>query len=338
MKFGSFYPDEYRDSAYIIDYEELYKKGYRGIIYDIDNTLVRHGYPADDRAIALFKRLHSIGFKTITLSNNKEPRVKMFCDAADTPYIYKAGKPGVKGYMDSMRLMGTDSSNTLFIGDQIFTDVWGANRAGIHTILVKPIHPKEEIQIVLKRILERPILFFYLRKQKEAKNCIILIGFMGAGKTTVGRILAGMMGIDFIDTDTEIQNKCNMTIPEMFDNYGESYFREAEKSLIQSLNPTVLTVISCGGGCVADSENLRKLKELGKIIYLRADADTIEARLSNDSVRPLLMGNINERSEKIRKLLGKREDMYKAACDICVDTDGLSAFDVADYIKKLLKY
>lgn len=338
MKFSSFYPDEYLDSAYIIDYEELYKKGYRGIIYDIDNTLVRHGYPADDRSIALFKRLHSIGFKTITLSNNKEPRVKMFCDAVDTPYIYKAGKPGIKGYKDSMQLMGTDSSNTLFIGDQIFTDVWGANRAGIHTILVKPIHPKEEIQIVLKRVLERLVLFFYLKKQKQAVNCIILIGFMGAGKTTVGRLLAQTMGIDFVDTDTEIQNKCNMTIPEMFENYGEEYFRDAEKSLIQSLHPTVSSVISCGGGSVADSDNLRKLTELGKIIYLKAGADTIEARLSKDDLRPLLMGNINERSEKIRKLLSEREDMYKEACDICVDTDGLSASDVSDNIKKLLKY
>ena len=73
-----FYPDEWLDSAYVIDYEKLYKEGYRGLIFDIDNTLVPHGAPADERAIALFKRLKEIGFSCCLLSNNKEPRVKMF--------------------------------------------------------------------------------------------------------------------------------------------------------------------------------------------------------------------------------------------------------------------
>lgn len=166
MSFSDFYPDEYLNSAYIIDYEKLYEDGYRGIIYDIDNTLVPHGFPADDRSLELFKRLRFIGYKTITLSNNKEPRVKMFCDAVDTPYIYKAAKPCKKGYNNAMKLMGTNPSNTLFIGDQIFTDILGAKRAGIHTILVKPIHPKEEIQIVLKRVLEKIVLHFYLKRNK----------------------------------------------------------------------------------------------------------------------------------------------------------------------------
>lgn len=165
MNFKSFYPDEYLENAYDIDYEGMYRSGYRGIIYDIDNTLVMHGYPADDKSLELFKRLRAIGYSTIVLSNNKEPRVKMFCDVVDTPYIYKAGKPLKKGYLNAMKLMGTDSDNTLFIGDQIFTDVWGAKRIGIHTILVKPINPKEEIQIVLKRILERLVLFFYLKRK-----------------------------------------------------------------------------------------------------------------------------------------------------------------------------
>lgn len=161
-----FYPREYLDSTYTIDFEEYYKNGYRSIIFDIDNTLVPHGAPADDRAIALFKRLHSIGYKTMMISNNKEPRVKMFCDAVESPYIYKAGKPKPDNYIKAMDLMGTDTNNTLFVGDQIFTDVWGANKAGIYSILVKPIHPKEEIQIVLKRYLEKIVLAFYFRKTK----------------------------------------------------------------------------------------------------------------------------------------------------------------------------
>lgn len=161
-----FYPREYLDSTYTIDFEEYYKNGYRSIIFDIDNTLVPHGAPADDRAIALFKRLHSIGYKTMMISNNKEPRVKMFCDAVESPYIYKARKPKPDNYIKAMDLMGTDTNNTLFVGDQIFTDVWGANKAGIYSILVKPIHPKEEIQIVLKRYLEKIVLAFYFRKTK----------------------------------------------------------------------------------------------------------------------------------------------------------------------------
>ena len=98
------------------------------------------------------------------LSNNKEPRVKRFAKQVDSAYIYKAGKPGRKNYMKAMEEMGTNPGTTLFVGDQLFTDVWGAKRTGIYSILVKPIHPKEEIQIVLKRYLEKIVLFFYYKK------------------------------------------------------------------------------------------------------------------------------------------------------------------------------
>lgn len=162
----SFYPDYEVDSAYIIDYELLYEKGYRGIIYDIDNTLVPHGAPADERAIALFARLKAIGYQVMLLSNNKEPRVKMFNESVKVKYIFKAGKPGRGGYERAMEELGTTSDNTLFVGDQLFTDIWGAKKAGIVTYLVKPIHPKEEIQIVLKRYLEKIVLYFYHRNKK----------------------------------------------------------------------------------------------------------------------------------------------------------------------------
>lgn len=160
-----FYPDNEADNAYGIEYENLYQKGYRGIIFDIDNTLVPHGAPADERAEELFARLHRIGYKTLLLSNNKEPRVKSFCDRVNSQYIFKAGKPGRAGYERAMKLMGTAPQNTLFVGDQLFTDVWGAKKVGIVTYLVKPIHPKEEIQIVLKRKLERIVLYFYHRRK-----------------------------------------------------------------------------------------------------------------------------------------------------------------------------
>ncbi len=156
----------YTDSAYTIDYQTLYASGIRGLLFDIDNTLVKHGAPATKEAVQLFERLHAAGFQTMVLSNNKEGRVKSFCDSVKTQYLYKAGKPKKAGYLKGMRLMGTDRNTTVFIGDQLFTDLWGAKRSGIRTILVKPIDPKEEIQIVLKRIPERLILYFYRRQNK----------------------------------------------------------------------------------------------------------------------------------------------------------------------------
>lgn len=158
-----FYPGEYLESTYVIDFDKLYEEGYRGVIFDIDNTLVRHGEPADERACALFAHLKELGFSCMLLSNNKEPRVKMFNDAVQVSYIHKAGKPKPVNYRRAMEQMGTDTKNTIFVGDQIFTDIYGANLTGIRTILVKPIHPKEEIQIVLKRYLEKIVLFFYKR-------------------------------------------------------------------------------------------------------------------------------------------------------------------------------
>ena len=168
--FEKLYPTKEYDSAYKVPYESLYAAGKRGIIYDIDNTLVMHGAPANDKSIELFEKLRYIGFKTVLLSNNKEPRVKPFADKVGSLYVYKAGKPALKGYREAMKMMGTDPSTTLFIGDQIFTDVWGANRAGIETILTKPINPKEEIQIVLKRRLEWFVLRSYHRKNKKKET------------------------------------------------------------------------------------------------------------------------------------------------------------------------
>lgn len=170
MMFERFFPDEYVASTYIIPFERLYEEGYRGVIFDIDNTLVPHGAPADERAKKLFVRLKKIGFSSCLISNNQEKRVKMFNEEIQTRYIFNAHKPSTKNYIRAMEQMGTDHTNTLFVGDQLFTDVWGAKRAGIHNILVKPIYPKEEIQIVLKRYLERIVLYFYKKQQNKKES------------------------------------------------------------------------------------------------------------------------------------------------------------------------
>lgn len=166
--FGKFYPSDYLESAYAVNYEALYAKGVRGLIFDIDNTLVEHGAPATKRAKELFLRLQGIGFATCLISNNQEPRVAPFAREAGADfYVCDAHKPSRTNYLKAMELMGTDVSSTYFIGDQLFTDVYGANRTGIPSILVRPIHPKEEFQIVLKRRLEKIVLFFYQRKRRR---------------------------------------------------------------------------------------------------------------------------------------------------------------------------
>ena len=164
--FKQFFPDDYQSSTYKIPFEQLYQDGYRGIIFDIDNTLVPHGAPADKRAKELFEMLRKIGFSSCLLSNNQEKRVNLFNKEIQTFAIYDAHKPSIKNYKKSMQLMGTNKNNTIFIGDQLFTDVWGAKRAGIRNILVQPIHPKEEIQIVFKRYLEKIVLHFYKKQLK----------------------------------------------------------------------------------------------------------------------------------------------------------------------------
>ncbi len=164
--FRRFYPKEYYTSVYSINFDKYYRMGYRAVLFDIDNTLVEHDAPANEQAKGLINRLKDIGFKVCFVSNNDEKRVADFNDEVDACYIYKAGKPLAKGYQRAMDLLGTDCTNTMFVGDQIFTDIWGANNAGVRSILVQPIAKHEEIQIILKRIPEKWVLWAYLRKHK----------------------------------------------------------------------------------------------------------------------------------------------------------------------------
>ena len=148
-------------STYAIDYKMLWDRGYRGIIFDIDNTLVEHSEPATDRAVRLFERLAATGFRTAVVSNNKEPRVRDFAEAVGCEYVYKAGKPRAGGYLEAMKKMSTDRRTTFAVGDQLFTDIWGANNAGIRSIMVRRIALHEEIQIYFKRIPETVIVWIY---------------------------------------------------------------------------------------------------------------------------------------------------------------------------------
>ena len=153
--FERFFPDTTVSSTYAIDYEKLYKEGYRGILFDIDNTLVEHGKEATEQAKRLFSRLKKIGYECCLISNNKKKRVHSFNE---------------KIYFYAMELMNTRPENTIFVGDQLFTDIFGAKRIGLKNFLVKPINEKEEIQIVLKRKLEKIVLHEYRAKKREEKR------------------------------------------------------------------------------------------------------------------------------------------------------------------------
>ncbi|MFI3170811.1 MAG: YqeG family HAD IIIA-type phosphatase [Eubacteriales bacterium] len=172
--FKCFFPDAYVASTYVISFQDLYEEGIRGVIFDIDNTLVPHGAKADARAKKLFAELKTMGMQSCLISNNQEPRVKMFNEEIGVQYVSNAHKPSTKNYKKAMEMMGTNTINTIFIGDQLFTDVYGAKRTGIRNILVKPMDPREEIQIVLKRYLEKIVLYFYQKEKKVEKRRNVL--------------------------------------------------------------------------------------------------------------------------------------------------------------------
>jgi HAD superfamily phosphatase (TIGR01668 family) len=155
------FPDIYVKSAYKIDYKTLYERGVRGIIFDIDNTLVMDNADSNTKSDNLIKSLEKMGFKVCILSNNDKARVERFMKNIKVDYTYHSRKPSPKGYIACMKKMGTDVNSTVFVGDQIFTDILGAKRAGIFAILCKKISPKEIIQIRIKRIIEVPVMALY---------------------------------------------------------------------------------------------------------------------------------------------------------------------------------
>lgn len=164
--FQLLYPYEYVKSVFSIDYEKLYKKGYRGLIFDIDNTLVHHGDDSTEKVDELFRQIHKIGFKTLLLSNNDEERILRFIKNIDTAYVCDAEKPKKHGYEKAVRILKMDKSKIIFIGDQVFTDILGANRCGLASILVRFIRMKNETRIGKRRQLENIILSFYKRNKK----------------------------------------------------------------------------------------------------------------------------------------------------------------------------
>ena len=171
------------------------------------------------------------------------------------------------------------------------------------------------------------------------KSNVVLIGFMGTGKTSIGKILATRLGCAFIDLDHKIESDNKMTIPNIFKKYGEAHFRELERKAVQEVSERRGIVIATGGGTVKNSENMRLLRENGVVICLKADVDEILYRTEHRGDRPVLDNQHKtegDRRAAIEKLLEERREYYEQA-DYTVDTTKWSPLqiteDICEYIR-----
>lgn len=167
--------------------------------------------------------------------------------------------------------------------------------------------------------------------EQRLKQNIILIGFMGSGKTTVGKRLAQRISYQFYDTDYLLETKQEMSISRIFELYGEEYFRDMETKLLRELvKDTDRTILSTGGGMPLREENAKLMKELGHIVYLKASKETIVKRLMGDTSRPLLRGE--ELPLKVEKMLGIRAPIYERNATQVVTTDDKTVDELVDSI------
>jgi len=166
-----FWPKEHYSSVYEIDYGGLWEKGFRGLIFDIDNTLAVFDVPLPpDEVLSLFERLKGLGFKLCLFSNNSEARVKGFNEPLGLPAIHKAGKPKKKGIGKALALLDLPKEQAVIIGDQLFTDIWGGNRSGVYTVLVEPLAKRDEWTVKLKRAPEKFVKRMYLKHKNKTKK------------------------------------------------------------------------------------------------------------------------------------------------------------------------
>lgn len=163
---------------------------------------------------------------------------------------------------------------------------------------------------------------------------IILTGFMGTGKTAVGKELSRLLNMRLVDVDSEIEQNRKMKISDIFKNFGEPYFRDVETEMIRKLARTKNTVISTGGGAVLRAENMEVLRETGVIFCLCADPETIISRTRDSNDRPLL--NVEDPLAKINELLTARMPFYEKA-GIVIDTNGKTPLEVAEEIADIFR-
>ncbi len=156
---------------------------------------------------------------------------------------------------------------------------------------------------------------------KALKNNLILCGFMGSGKSTVGRLLARRLNRPFVDLDEFIERQTGQTVAEIFNTRGEGAFRALEREAARSLCSQNGLVLSCGGGTVLNPQTAALLKQSGTVIYLKVSSQTVLQRLKGDQTRPLLQGTEAEKKSRITALLAEREPLYAAAAELTVSTN-----------------
>ncbi len=162
-----------------------------------------------------------------------------------------------------------------------------------------------------------------------------LIGFMGAGKSTIGKILAEKLGLLFIDIDKVIELKEKRSIPEIFKTSGENYFRDIESEVIKKLYDNKNCVFACGGGAIIRGENFNVIRAKSKIIYLKVSPREIIKRIGESKNRPLL--NSKDKESRIINLLNKRKNIYENRADIIIDTGMKTKTEVINEIMERLK-
>jgi shikimate kinase len=167
------------------------------------------------------------------------------------------------------------------------------------------------------------------------KSNIVLVGPMGAGKSTVGKQLASRLSYQFVDTDQIIEEKSGADIPWIFDVEGESGFRVRETAALDSLNDARNCVVATGGGIVVTPENHYRLSQLGLVIYLTASISQLLNRTSKDKKRPLLQ--VADPKARISELQASRDPLYRDLADVVLETDGKSSRWVVQQICRLLE-
>ncbi|MEW6652476.1 MAG: shikimate kinase [Bacteroidota bacterium] len=172
---------------------------------------------------------------------------------------------------------------------------------------------------------------------------IYLTGFMTSGKSTIGPILANVLGLEFFDLDHEIEIDEQLSVVKIFEKHGEMYFREAESKMLNVLSEKDDIVVSLGGGTITNNHNFEIMKNTGKIIYLKVSPNTLLKRLKHKTDRPifrdLVLGNFKEEEflKRIKDLLEKRRELYERA-DIIIDTEISPLGQTIDRIAKSIKY
>ena len=273
--------------------------------------------PENDEMSKIFARMNNAGADILKMAVMPmcEKDVIRFMDFT-YDMVNTCNKPVVTMSMGKLGMI-TRIAGTLTGSAMTFASVTGASAPG-----QIPAH-------TMKTLLE------LTGANNIKKTCnIFLIGFMGCGKSTIAKSLLDKTGKKVIDSDSFIEQEENMTISEMFDMYGEEFFRKKETSFLENLDINESCIIACGGGMAIRKENVKLMKSKGIVIMLDASCETIYDRVKDDDKRPLLKNNMN--TEYIKQLMDTRIQHYVSAADYIVATDGKTPECIADEIVKHL--